>query len=94
MAPFEALTSLFRGNEKAVRSADRSEAWLQENAVAIVHLAALSLAKGGATFSFEELVETAQDLSRDVPLDRDRIIASLAQADVERCMDGRLCLVA
>ncbi len=95
MAPFEGFASFFRGGAKATVSAPvRSEKWLRDNAAAIVHLAAISLSKGGATFSFEELLRAAQSASCDIPLSRERVLSVLAEADVERCAETTYRLVA
>jgi len=83
MAPFEGFASIFRGSAKPVNSQPtRSEAWLRENAIAVVHLAAISLSKGGATFSFEDLVRAAQKIACDIPISRERVSAVLDEAEV------------
>ena len=85
MAPFEGLASIFRGSAKPANSQPtRSEEWLRENAIVVVHLAAISLSKGGATFSFEDLVRAAQKIACDIPISRERVSAVLHDAEVER----------
>ncbi|MFT3728508.1 MAG: hypothetical protein QM759_11845 [Terricaulis sp.] len=86
MAPFEGFASIFRAPKIANASA-KSDEWLRENAVVIVHLAAISLSKGGKTFSFDALLRAAQEISRDIPIGRDRVLSVLGDADVEKFGD-------
>lgn len=88
MAPFEGFTSIFRGGAKSSRAAhEKSEDWLHQNAVAVVHLAAIRLGKGDATFSFEALLSTAKEITSDVPLSASKIRAVLSEAEIEQAGD-------